>query len=120
MGELKNGLAPHFSPIGRKWLSALFREERGFFVGPVHRCAERPNLPDLLFLSRKGSGTLFAIPYGAPYELERCFFSGWTQTVEDSFFMRNPLAGYAVSVTGTFALLALCTGFVPGGGQSEP
>lgn len=29
--------------------------------------------------------------------------------------MRNPLAGYAVSVTGTLALLALVTGFVPGG-----
>lgn len=29
--------------------------------------------------------------------------------------MRNPLAGYAVSVTGTLAPLALVTGFVPGG-----
>lgn len=32
--------------------------------------------------------------------------------------MRNPLAGYAVSVTGTLALLALVTGFVPGGNAS--
>ena len=58
-------------------------------------------------------------PYGAPYELERSLFSGWTQTVEDSFFMRNPLAGYAVSVTGTLALLALVTGFVPGGSNQS-
>ena len=36
--------------------------------------------------------------------------------------MRNPLAGYAISVTGTLALLALVTGFVPGGssGVQEP
>lgn len=58
-------------------------------------------------------------PYGAPYELERSLFSGWTQTVEDSFSMRNPLAGYAVSVTGTLALLALVTGFVPGGSNQS-
>ena len=33
--------------------------------------------------------------------------------------MRNPLAGYAVSVTGTLALLALVTGFVPGGSNQS-
>ena len=33
--------------------------------------------------------------------------------------MRNPLAGYAVSVTGTLALLALVTGFVPGGSHQN-
>lgn len=33
--------------------------------------------------------------------------------------MRNPLAGYAVSATGILALLALLTGFVPGGNLQE-
>ena len=33
--------------------------------------------------------------------------------------MRNPLAGYAVSVTGTLVLLALVTGFVPGGSNQN-
>ena len=106
--------------IGRKWLAGPFPHGKGlFFVGSVHGPRGRSNPPDPFFLSKKSYGTLFATPYGAPYELERSLFSGWTQTVEDSFSMRNPLAGYAVSVTGTLALLALVTGFVPGGSNQS-
>ena len=94
--------------------------KRGFFCGVRSWAAwGTQTLRIRFFYLRRAMARSLLHPYGAPYELERSLFSGWTQTVEDSFSMRNPLAGYAVSVTGTLALLALVTGFVPGGSNQS-
>ena len=94
--------------------------KRGFFCGVRSWAAwGAQTLRIRFFHLRRAMARSLLYPYGAPYELERSLFSGWTQTVEDSFSMRNPLAGYAVSVTGTLALLALVTGFVPGGSNQS-
>lgn len=94
--------------------------KRGFFCGVRSWAAwGAQTLRIRFFYLRRAMARSLLNPYGAPYELERSLFSGWTQTVEDSFSMRNPLAGYAVSVTGTLALLALVTGFVPGGSNQS-
>ena len=94
--------------------------KRGFFCGGRSWAAwGAQTLRIRFFHLRRAMARSLLYPYGAPYELERSLFSGWTQTVEDSFSMRNPLAGYAVSVTGTLALLALVTGFVPGGSNQS-